>query len=65
MVKFSPDDLGSLNYLIFTDSIQLESALKAAETAESSLRSERASTRSILYSEEEMKSLVLQVIWIS
>ncbi|XP_062012161.1 nuclear-pore anchor [Rosa rugosa] len=40
---------------------QLESALKASETAQASLRSERASSRSMLFSEEELKSLQLQV----
>lgn len=40
---------------------QLESALKATETAQASLRAERASSRSMLFSEEELKSLQLQV----
>ncbi|KAM5586916.1 nuclear-pore anchor [Rosa sericea] len=40
---------------------QLESALKASETAQASLRAERASSRSMLFSEEELKSLQLQV----
>ncbi|KAF4389040.1 hypothetical protein F8388_026769 [Cannabis sativa] len=40
---------------------QLESALTAAETAQSSLHSERASSRTLLFSEEEIKSLQLQV----
>ncbi|KAF3456445.1 hypothetical protein FNV43_RR01095 [Rhamnella rubrinervis] len=41
---------------------QLESALKAAETAQSSLHAERASSRSLLLTEDEIKSLQLQVI---
>ncbi|XP_048326058.2 nuclear-pore anchor isoform X2 [Ziziphus jujuba] len=40
---------------------QLESAFKAAEAAQSSLHSERASSRSLLFSEDEIKSLQLQV----
>ncbi|XP_062093054.1 nuclear-pore anchor [Humulus lupulus] len=40
---------------------QLESALAAAETAQSSLHSERSSSRTLLFSEEEIKSLQLQV----
>ncbi|KAL6196869.1 hypothetical protein ACLB2K_032482 [Fragaria x ananassa] len=40
---------------------QVESALKASETAQASLRAERASSRSMLFSEEELKSLQLQV----
>ncbi|KAF3448815.1 hypothetical protein FNV43_RR09528 [Rhamnella rubrinervis] len=40
---------------------QLESALKAAETAQSSLHAERASSRSLLLTEDEIKSLQLQV----
>ncbi|KAB2636957.1 nuclear-pore anchor [Pyrus ussuriensis x Pyrus communis] len=39
---------------------QLESALKASETAQSSLHAERTNSRS-LFTEEEMKSLQLQV----
>ncbi|XP_030471618.2 nuclear-pore anchor isoform X1 [Syzygium oleosum] len=44
---------------------QLESAIKAAETAQESLRVERASSRSLLFSEDEFKSLQLQVREIS
>ncbi|KAI5332476.1 hypothetical protein L3X38_022605 [Prunus dulcis] len=40
---------------------QLESALKASETAQSSLHAERANSRSLLFTEEEIKSLQLQV----
>uniref|UniRef100_A0A2P2MGP2 Uncharacterized protein MANES_16G052800 n=1 Tax=Rhizophora mucronata TaxID=61149 RepID=A0A2P2MGP2_RHIMU len=40
---------------------QLESALKAAETAQASIRAERANLRPLLFSEEEIKSLQLQV----
>ncbi|PON79571.1 Nucleoprotein TPR/MLP [Trema orientale] len=40
---------------------QLESALKAAETAQSSLHAERSSSRTLLFTEEEIKSLQLQV----
>ncbi|KAI4333246.1 hypothetical protein L6164_018080 [Bauhinia variegata] len=40
---------------------QLESALKAAESAHASLEAERANSRSFLFSEEEFKSLQLQV----
>ncbi|XP_050371497.1 nuclear-pore anchor [Argentina anserina] len=40
---------------------QLESALKASEAAQASLRAERASSMSMLFSEEELKSLQLQV----
>ncbi|XP_024018829.1 nuclear-pore anchor isoform X2 [Morus notabilis] len=39
---------------------QLESALKAAETAESALQAERATSRSIIFTEEEMKSFQQQ-----
>ncbi|KAI3414928.1 TPR_MLP1_2 domain-containing protein [Psidium guajava] len=44
---------------------QLGSAQKAAETAQESLRLERASSRSLLFSEDEFKSLQLQVREIS
>lgn len=44
---------------------QVESAQKATETAESALQAERASSRSFLFTEEEMKSFQLQVILIS
>lgn len=44
---------------------QLESALKASEGAQESLRVERASSRSLLFSEDEFKSLQLQVREIS
>ncbi|ESW21146.1 hypothetical protein PHAVU_005G045700 [Phaseolus vulgaris] len=40
---------------------QLESALKAAESAHATLESERAKSKSFLFSEEEFKSLQLQV----
>ncbi|QCD96134.1 nucleoprotein TPR [Vigna unguiculata] len=40
---------------------QLESALKAAESAHASLDSERAKSKSFLFTEEEFKSLQLQV----
>ncbi|KAI4323302.1 hypothetical protein L6164_022918 [Bauhinia variegata] len=40
---------------------QLESALKAAESAHVSLEAERAKSKSVLFSEEEFKSLQLQV----
>ncbi|KAB1212855.1 Nuclear-pore anchor [Morella rubra] len=40
---------------------QLESSLKAAETAQASLQAERANSRSLLFTEEEIKSLQLQV----
>ncbi|CAJ1958251.1 unnamed protein product [Sphenostylis stenocarpa] len=40
---------------------QLESALKEAESAHASLESERAKSRSFLFTEEEFKSLQLQV----
>ncbi|GLU08559.1 hypothetical protein SLE2022_254650 [Rubroshorea leprosula] len=40
---------------------QLESALKAAETAQASLHAERANSRALLMTEEEIKSLQLQV----
>ncbi|TKY49466.1 Nuclear-pore anchor [Spatholobus suberectus] len=40
---------------------QLESALKAAESAHASLETERAKSRSFLFTEEEFKSLQLQV----
>ncbi|KAI3965981.1 hypothetical protein MKX01_010938, partial [Papaver californicum] len=40
---------------------QLESALKASETAQSLLQSERANSRSLIFSEEELKSLQIQV----
>ncbi|KAM7532425.1 hypothetical protein LguiB_035835 [Lonicera macranthoides] len=40
---------------------QLESALKAAETAQASLRAERANSRASLFTEEEFKSLQFQV----
>ncbi|KAF3793361.1 Nuclear-pore anchor [Nymphaea thermarum] len=40
---------------------QLESALKASETAQSMLQAERANTRSRVYSDEEFRSLQLQV----
>ncbi|GMN37189.1 hypothetical protein TIFTF001_042589, partial [Ficus carica] len=39
---------------------QVESAQKATETAESALQAERASSRSFLFTEEEMKSFQLQ-----
>lgn len=41
--------------------IQLESALKAAETAQASLRADRANSRASLFTEEEFKSLQFQV----
>ncbi|XP_057457960.1 nuclear-pore anchor-like isoform X2 [Lotus japonicus] len=40
---------------------QLESALKASESAHASLEAERAKSRSFLFSEEEFKSLQLQL----
>ncbi|GAV64888.1 TPR_MLP1_2 domain-containing protein, partial [Cephalotus follicularis] len=40
---------------------QLESALKAAETAQASLNTERANSRALLFTDEEIKSLQLQV----
>ncbi|PON44121.1 Nucleoprotein TPR/MLP [Parasponia andersonii] len=40
---------------------QLESTLKAAETAQSSLHAERSSSKTLLFTEEEIKSLQLQV----
>ncbi|XP_073125312.1 nuclear-pore anchor [Henckelia pumila] len=40
---------------------QLESALKSAEDAQTSLQSERAKSRSSLFTEEDFKSLQLQV----
>uniref|UniRef100_A0A7N0VHG9 Nucleoprotein TPR/MLP1 domain-containing protein n=1 Tax=Kalanchoe fedtschenkoi TaxID=63787 RepID=A0A7N0VHG9_KALFE len=40
---------------------QLESALKAAEAAQASLQAERSSSRALLLSEDEIKSLQLQV----
>ncbi|KAJ7982109.1 nuclear-pore anchor [Quillaja saponaria] len=40
---------------------RLESALKAAESAHASLEAERANSRSFLFTEEEIKSLQLQV----
>lgn len=40
---------------------QLESALKASETAQSLLQSERANSRSFIFSDEEFKSLQIQV----
>ncbi|KAK9278500.1 hypothetical protein L1049_028066 [Liquidambar formosana] len=40
---------------------QLESALKAAETSQASLRAERTNSRAVLFTEEEIKSLQLQV----
>ncbi|KAA8523384.1 hypothetical protein F0562_009807 [Nyssa sinensis] len=40
---------------------QLESALKEAETAQASLRAERINSRASLFSEEEFRSLQLQV----
>ncbi|GAY42514.1 hypothetical protein CUMW_067490 [Citrus unshiu] len=40
---------------------QLESALKAAENAQASLTTERANSRAMLLTEEEIKSLKLQV----
>lgn len=42
-------------------SVQLESALKAAETAQASLQAERANSRTLIFTEEEIKSLQLQV----
>nr|POF20463.1 nuclear-pore anchor [Quercus suber] len=40
---------------------QLESALKAAETSQASLQANRANSRALLFTEEEIKSLQLQV----
>ncbi|KAI3935317.1 hypothetical protein MKW92_053400 [Papaver armeniacum] len=40
---------------------QLESALKASETAQSLLQFERANSRSLIFSDEEFKSLQIQV----
>ncbi|RZC46759.1 hypothetical protein C5167_039709 [Papaver somniferum] len=40
---------------------QLESALKASETAQSLLQLERANSRSLIFSDEEFKSLQIQV----
>uniref|UniRef100_A0A6M2ERQ5 Uncharacterized protein n=1 Tax=Populus davidiana TaxID=266767 RepID=A0A6M2ERQ5_9ROSI len=40
---------------------QLDGALKAAETAQASLHTERSNSRTLLFSEEEIKSLQLQV----
>ncbi|XP_062158169.1 nuclear-pore anchor isoform X2 [Alnus glutinosa] len=40
---------------------QLESALKAAETAQASMQAERANSRTLIFTEEEIKSLQLQV----
>lgn len=40
---------------------QLESAIKTAETTQASLRAERANSRALLYTDEEFKSLQLQV----
>lgn len=43
--------------------MKLESALKAAETAQASLHAERASSRALLMTEEEIKFLQLQVVF--
>ncbi|KAL8134769.1 nuclear-pore anchor isoform X1 [Apium graveolens] len=40
---------------------QLDSAIKTAETSQASLRAERENSRALLYSDEEFKSLQLQV----
>ncbi|KAK4797432.1 hypothetical protein SAY86_029758 [Trapa natans] len=40
---------------------QLESALKAAETAQASLHAELASSKAVMFTEEEFKSLQIQV----
>lgn len=40
---------------------QLENALKAAETAQGSLRDERANSRATLFTEEEFKALQIQI----
>ncbi|KAF9677029.1 hypothetical protein SADUNF_Sadunf08G0064800 [Salix dunnii] len=40
---------------------QLDGALKAAENAQASLHTERANSRTLMFSEEEIKSLQLQV----
>lgn len=42
--------------------LQLESAVKTAETTQASLRAERANSRALLYTDEEFKSLQLQVL---
>lgn len=42
-------------------SLQLESALKAAESAHASLETQREKSRSFMFTEEEFKSLQLQV----
>ena len=41
--------------------MQLESALKAVESAQASLNAERQSSKALLLTEEEIKSLQLQV----
>lgn len=41
--------------------IQVENALKAAESAQTSLHAERQSSKALLLTEEEIKSLQLQV----
>lgn len=48
------------SFLAFT--LQLENALKSAETAQAALTSERANSSALLMTEEEIKSLQLQVI---
>jgi hypothetical protein len=50
----------SLSLLV---SVQLESALKAAEIAQASMQAERANSRTLIFSEEEIKSLQLQVMF--
>lgn len=42
--------------------IQLDSAIKTAETSQASLRAERENSRALLYTDEEFKSLQLQVL---
>lgn len=48
-------------HLFFMRPLQLESAMKAAESAQATLQADRASLKASMITEEEFKSLQLQV----
>lgn len=47
---------------VFCIYLQLDSAIKTAETSQASLRAERENSRALFYTDEEFKSLQLQVL---
>ncbi|KAB5544461.1 hypothetical protein DKX38_012573 [Salix brachista] len=54
-------DYNANDFLFCASIVMLDGALKAAENAQASLHTERANSRTLMFSEEEIKSLQLQV----